>query len=322
MFTAKDRKKRWFVTGGAGFIGSHVVDVLMKEQCRFVTVYDNLSSGKKELLEPYRKNKNFRFYHEDLLKLKPLVRAIKGHDIVWHLAANTDIPGGYTKTDMDIKNCTVATYNVLEAMRQTNISPIIFASTGAVYGESITWPAKEHSGPLIPVSLYGAGKISSEAYIAAYASLYGIQAWVFRFGNVIGKRMSHGVIYDFIQKLRKDPHRLIILGDGKQRKNYFLVEECIDGMLYCYHRLKNTYNLINLGAETSTNVQKIAKIIIQEMGLKDVRIIIEGSPRAWPGDQPKVFLSVRAIRKLGWRAKHASDQAVRIATRRYLGKHP
>lgn len=320
MLTIKDRKKRWFITGGAGFIGSHVVDMLMAEKVKQVTVYDNLSLSNDRWLKPYVGKKNFKFIKADILKTDRLTQAIKGHDIVWHLAANTDIPGGFKGTDKDIKNCTLGTFSVLEAMRRNGLSELIFASTGAVYGESVKWPAAENSGPLVPVSLYGAGKISSEAFIAAFSSMFGIKAWVYRFGNVIGDRMTHGVIYDFIKKLKANPKELIILGSGKQRKNYFLVEECINGMMFGYHRLKENYNLVNLGATSTTQVTQIAKIIISEMKLKGTKITIEGSTRAWPGDQPKVLMNVKRINSFGWKTSNTSDQAVRIATQRYLGE--
>src|SRR5450631_741170 len=182
-----DPKKRWFVTGGAGFIGSHVVDLLVSAGCA-VTVIDNLSSSTDEHIADYAASGKITFLKQDLLDLDALVKTMAGHDIVWHLAANTDIPSGFTKHRIDLEGHVIATWNVLEAMTKTGVRDLLFSSTGAVYGESIQGIFKETSGPLVPVSLYGAGKLGSEAFISAYCGLFGIRAWMFRFGNVIGER--------------------------------------------------------------------------------------------------------------------------------------
>lgn len=321
LFNQKDRQKRWFITGGAGFIGSHVVDLLVSAGCK-VTVYDNLSLSTDRYIKNYIKEGKVTFYKNDLLDLNTLKKAMRSHDIVWHLGANTDIPGGFTKHRIDLDNDVIATWNVLEAMLKNNIKKILFASTGAVYGESIKGTFGENSGPLTPLSLYGAGKLACEAFIAAYCNLFGIKAWVFRFGNVIGERTNHGVIYDFIAKLKKNPGELKILGTGRGEKNYFLVEECIDGMLYTYHKITDGPfpALFNLGTDSTSKVMEIAKIIIQEMGLKNVAYRFTGTPRGWPGDQPIVLLNTAKIHQLGWFAKQTSNQAVRIAVRRLLGK--
>ncbi|HEU5314170.1 MAG TPA: NAD-dependent epimerase/dehydratase family protein [Candidatus Udaeobacter sp.] len=320
VFTDAEKKKRWFVTGGAGFIGSHVVDLLVSAGCK-VTVYDNLSLSTDQYLVDYIQNGKITFVRKDMLDLKALTEAMGGHDIVWHLAANTDIPSGFTKRRIDLDNDVVATCNVLEAMIEQGVKDILFSSTGAVYGESIQGTFSEESGPLLPLSLYGAGKIASEAFISAYCNLFGIRAWVFRFGNVIGERTNHGVIYDFIAKLKNDPKILPVLGTGKGEKNYFLVEECIHGMLYVYRKADDGPFpvLVNLGTDSTSKVMEIAQIIIEEMGLKDVRYEFTGTPRGWPGDQPVVLLDTSKIHDLGWFAKRTSDDAVRAATRRLLG---
>jgi UDP-glucose 4-epimerase len=321
VFTAEDRNKRWFVTGGAGFIGSHVVDLLVSAGCR-VTVYDNLSLSTDRHIAGYAGSGKITFCKGDLLDLDGVTRAMKGHDIVWHLAANTDIPSGFTKHRIDLDNDVIATCNTLEAMLHNGVQEMLFASTGAVYGESIQGLFRETSGPLLPLSLYGAGKVASEAFIAAYCSLFGIRVWMYRFGNVIGERTNHGVIYDFIAKLQKDPHTLEVLGTGKGEKNYFLVEECIHGMLYTYHRTdKGPFPvLVNLGTDSVSKVMEIAQIIIEEMGLKGVQYRFTGTPRGWPGDQPIVLLDTTRIHELGWYARRTSNEAVRTATRRLLGK--
>ena len=320
VFTAADARRKWFVTGGAGFIGSHVVDLLVSAGCH-VTVYDNLSLSTRRYLKDHIEHKRILFYPRDLRNQGALRKAMHGHDIVWHLGANTDIPSGYRNTRLDLDHDVIATWNVLEAMRHHGIRDLLFASTGAVYGESIKGSFKETSGPLMPLSLYGAGKIGGEALIAAYCSLFSLRAWMFRFGNVVGGRTNHGIMYDFIAKLKKNPHELEILGTGRGEKNYFLVEECIHGMLYVYHAVPRGPwpVLFNLGTDSRTKIMDIAQIVIDEMGLKNVRYTFTGTPRGWPGDQPVVLLNTRQVRRLGWRSQRTSDEAVRTATRRLLG---
>ena len=319
MITKTDKTKKWFVTGGAGFIGSHVVDLLVQSGCK-VTVYDNLSLSTDKYIKDHVKNKRITFFKKNLTDLPSLTKAMAGHDIVWHLAANTDIPSGFTKRNIDLENSVIATKNVLDAMLKNQINEILFSSTGAVYGESIKGKFNETSGPLVPISLYGAGKIACEAFISAYCNLFGIKAWVFRFGNVIGARMGHGIIYDFINKLKKNPKQLEILGTGNGEKNYFLVEECIDGILFTYHKMKKGPFpfVVNLGTNSRTEIMDVAKIAIEEMKLKDVKYKFTGSERGWPGDQPVVLLDTKKINALGWKANKSSSQAVRIAIKRML----
>jgi len=312
--------RRWLVTGGAGFIGSHVVDLLVSAGQR-VTVVDNLSLSTDRYIAGYARDGKIDFRRHDLTDLGATTQAMEGQDIVFHLGANTDIPSGFTRHRIDLDNDVVATWTVLEAMVKTGVKELLFSSTGAVYGESITGTFNEASGPLIPLSLYGAGKIASEAFISSYCNLFGIKAWMFRFGNVIGERTNHGVIYDFIAKLKKSPGVLEVLGTGKGEKNYFLVEECIHGMLYMRERLPDGPFpvLVNLGTDSTTEVMRISEIIIEEMGLSNVKYEFTGTPRGWPGDQPVVLLDTTKIHKLGWYARRTSTEAVRAATRRLLG---
>ncbi|HPA78841.1 MAG TPA: NAD-dependent epimerase/dehydratase family protein [Kiritimatiellia bacterium] len=319
-----DKIERVFLTGGSGFIGSHVADMLM-EQGYAVTVYDNLSNGRREFIEHHFGKPGFAFHEADILDMDKLSAAMAGHDLVWHLAANTDIIGGVEQPRRDLRDCVMGTFNVLEAMRATRIQPVIFSSTGAVYGDlCFDVATSEASGPLLPVSTYAAGKIGSEAFISSFCHLYGLRAWMFRFGNVIGARMTHGVIYDFIHKLRANPQSLLIRGAGNQEKNYFLVEECIDGMAYAFRNIPMTEDkpcdLFNLGTDSITRVTDIAEIVKTEMGLEDAEIKIEGTKQAWPGDQPRVHITVDKMRALGWTARRTSDQAVAAAVRRMLGK--
>jgi UDP-glucose 4-epimerase len=321
VFTDNDRKKRWFVTGGAGFIGSHVIDLLVSAGCQ-VTVYDNLSLSTDKYIADYARDGKITFHKKDMQDLDALTDAMKGHDIVWHLGANTDIPSGFTKHRIDLENDVIATCNVLEAMHLNGVKDLLFSSTGAVYGESIQGIFKEDSGPLVPLSLYGAGKLSSEAFIASYCNLFGIRAWVYRFGNVIGERTNHGVIYDFIKKLGDNPKTLQILGTGRGEKNYFLVEECINGMLYTYHKVPEGPFpvLLNLGTMTTTKVMRIAEIILEEMGIQNVEYQFTGTKVGWPGDQPVVLLDTTKVRGIEWKCRHSSEEAVRVAARRLLGK--
>ncbi len=308
----------YFITGGAGFIGSHLVEKLLSDNNNRITVYDNLVSGKKENIAHCLGNGNLKFIEADLLDYAALTEAMKGHDIIWHLGANTDIPGGNKVTDLDLKNCTTATRNVLEAMRANGINRIIFSSTSCVYGDAPPVSLGETYGPLLPISLYGSGKLACEALISAYSHLFDIQALMFRFGNVVGARMGHGVIYDFIQKLRKNPRELEILGDGEQEKPFFLVEDCIGGMFHALNHTNGQYDIYNLGSENFTNVTRVAEIVAGVMGLKDVKFRYTGGKRGWPGDVPVVHLDVNKIKKLGWQAGRASDEAVRVAAQRLI----
>jgi UDP-glucose 4-epimerase len=314
--------RKVFITGGGGFIGSHVVDAVVGDGLQ-VTVFDNLSSGQDKYLKPHMGKPGFTFVQADLLDLERVKAEIAGHDLVWHLAANTDIPGGFVNTDIDLKNCVIATYNVLEAMRLTGVQRMLFSSTGAIYGELCRVEfSNETAGPLLPLSLYAAGKLGSEGFISAYCSLFDLRAWIFRFGNVIGSRMGHGVIHDFIEKLRRDPTHLEILGDGQQSKNYFLVEECIAGMAHAFRHSPRTaehpVDIFNLGADTLTGVKTIAKVVIEEMGLENVKITYTGGERGWPGDQPQVHISSAKMNSIGWKAQRTSDDAVRLAAQRMI----
>ena len=329
----ENNNKKHFITGGAGFIGSHLVDRLI-EGGRNVTIYDNLALASEENIKQHFGKENFNFIKADLLDFNTLKEAMAGHEIIWHLGANTDIPGGNRMTDLDLKNCTIATWNVLEAMRQLGLNKILFTSSACVYGDAPPISLKETYGPLLPISLYGAGKLAGEGLISAYSHLFGIQAWIFRFSNVVGARMDHGVIFDFIQKLRKNPKELEILGDGKQEKPFFLVEDCIEGMLHVFKNSNNQceenkfssspfavareYDVYNLGCDSFTSITRVAQIVVEEMGLKDVKFKYTGGKRGWPGDVPVVHYSIEKMKKLGWQPRYTSDEAVRIATQRIL----
>lgn len=314
--------KRVLLTGGAGFIGSHVLDLLADTGVEFI-VYDNLTNGRLEYIEGHLKRPNVTFVKADIMDLNRLIEHTRGCDLIWHLAANTDIINSHDDPSRDLNDCAVGTFNVLEAMRRTGVRDIIFASSGAVYGNICEDDAvTETAGPLLPVSTYGAGKIAGEAFISSFCHVYGLRGWMYRFGNVIGARMTHGVIFDFIGRLRNDPSHLLVRGDGRQEKNYFLVEECIDGMLFGYANIPldddKPCDVFNLGTPTITRVIDIARIVVTEMGLPNAEVKIEGTRKAWPGDQPRVHFKVQKMSDLGWTSKLNSDESVHVAVRRMM----
>ena len=310
---------RCFVTGGAGFIGSHMVEKLLADG-NTVTAYDNLSSGRRKWIEHLDNNPHFTFIQADLLDLTSLKKAMASHDIIIHLGANTDIPIGKSNPRIDLENDIIATFNVLEAMRASDVQRIIFASSSTVFGETSVRPTPETIGPLLPLSLYGAGKLAGEGLISAYCHLFNMQAWIFRFSNVLGDRIGHGAIYDFIHKLRQNSEEMEILGDGNQEKNYFMVEDCIEGIFVAFHRSDKQCDVFNLSGESTIKVTDIAQIVVEEMGLRDVHFKYTGDDRGWPGDVPQVQFDTSKIRKLGWMSKYTAGEAVRITTRYLLDR--
>ncbi|MCX6662746.1 MAG: NAD-dependent epimerase/dehydratase family protein [Euryarchaeota archaeon] len=306
-----------FVTGGAGFIGSHLVDTLIK-QGHTVTVYDNLSSGNKEFISQHLEHGACRFIKADLLALKKVEKEIAGHDTVFHFAANPHVRLGETHTDLDMNQGVVATYNVLEAMRRHAIKKIVFSSSSVVYGETTELSLPETYGPTLPISLYGAGKLGAEGLISAFCGTFDFQTWIYRFANVVGARGTHGVIVDFIEKLRKNPHELEILGDGKQCKPYLYVSDCVDGILFGFAHVSEKMNLFNLSCDTTTTVTRIAEMVAEEMKLNNVSFNYTGGIRGWKGDVPRFQLDAQKINTLGWKATLTSDEAVRKAIRDVL----
>jgi len=311
-----EKGTRYFVTGGAGFIGSHLVDRLVERGG--VTVYDNLSSGRREFIRHHFGEAGFNFIEADLLDFDSLKEAIGGHSLVFHLAANPDVRAGVTATDLDLKTGIMASYNVLEAMRRSKIKRLAFTSSSTVYGEADTTPVGEDCGPLLPISLYGAGKLGSEGLISAFCHLFDMRAWIFRLANIVGSRSSRGVIPDFINKLKQNPGRLEILGDGRQQKPYLHVDDCLDGMLMAVEKSREPLNLFNLGPAASTSVVTIANLVVGAMGLKGVEFHYSGGDRGWVGDVPQVRFDITRMSRLGWQPKYSSDEAVARAVRELL----
>lgn len=302
--------ERFFVTGGAGFIGSHLVSKLLSEG-HAVTVFDNLSSGKNEFILDFKENNDFKFIKGDLLDLPLLNKSIQGHDMVFHLAANPDIRYGIEYTDTDLKQGTIATYNVLEAMRLNNIKKLGFSSSSVIYGEPKLMPTPENYGPLFPISLYGASKLASEALISSFCHTFNMQGWIYRFANITGSHSTHGIIFDFFKKLQKTPQELEVLGNGKQRKSYLLVEDCVDAMLYVYRNSKNSLNVYNLGCSDQIEISRIAEMFLEEQNLQNkVKIKYTGSERGWAGDVIEMKLDVTQLNNLGWKSPLSSEQVV------------
>ena len=311
--------KRVLVSGGAGFIGSHVVDRLVAMGSE-VVVYDNFSTGRQEYVSHHAGNPSVTIATGDVLDRDRLGDAMRGCTAVFHFQANADVRGGMENTRVDLEQNTIATWNVLEAMRVTNAKLIAFASSATVYGEPEAFPTPESYAPL-QTSLYGASKLSCEAMIQAYGEYFGIRSFCFRFVSWIGERYSHGVIFDFIKKLRARPDELEILGDGSQTKSYLDVEDGVSGIFTAIERSQAAKNVFNLGHDEFMNVKDLAAIVIEEMGLREVRFRFTGGPRGWLGDSPVVHLDTASIKKLGWAARIPIESGVR-RTARYLRSNP
>jgi len=302
-----------FVTGGAGFVGSHMAERLVREG-HTVTAYDNLSLGKREFLDELIAGGRCTLVVGDLLDKAKVCQAMAGHDLVIHLAANSDIFRGLQDTELDLQQGVIATFNTLEAIRASNIRRLIFSSSSVVYGEPTEIPTPEDYGPLLPISFYGASKLACEGLISSYGHNFGLQSWMYRFGNIVGTHATHGVILDFIRKLKASPRRLEVLGDGRQSKPYLHVGDCVDGMLFGFAHAKDPVNVFNLAVNDACDVTTIAQTVIAKMGLKGVEIAYTGGSRGWPGDVPRVGLSPEKLARLGWRASMTSRQAVERAT--------
>jgi UDP-glucose 4-epimerase len=309
------------VTGGAGFIGSHLVDRLCDNR-NSVVVIDNLSSGELENLKLWLNNPNFTFVREDLLKPASILSFLSECETVFHLAANPEVRVGSTDPKVHYEQNICATFNLLEAVRKVgSIKNFVFSSSSTVYGEAEKIPTPESYAPLKPISTYGASKLASEALITCYAYTYGFNATIYRLANIVGSRTKHGVIYDFINKLRKDAKRLEILGDGTQRKSYLYIDDCIDAMLTGIKHSRNKVEIYNVGSEDQVNVKEIADIICKEMGLSNVEYVYTGGVdggRGWKGDVKVMLLSIEKIKGLGWKPKLNSRQAVRKTVRAIL----
>ena len=301
------------IAGGAGFIGCHLTDALIGLGCE-VACADNLCLGSGEKLEKHMRSADFSFYETDVCDERRLDEIFAAHsfDRVYHLAANSDIRHGGGDPSIDFHDTFLTTVSLLNAMRRHGVKEMLFASTSAVYGDKKEL-LREDTGDLRPISYYGAAKLASESFISAYAAMNGLRVCVTRFPNVVGPGLTHGAVYDFIAKLKKDPAKLEILGDGKQEKPYLYVLDLVEAMLSMNY--PEGVNIYNAGVGTATTVRRIADIVCEEMGLANVEYLFTGGEVGWPGDVPKFQYDLSKIHALGWRAKHTSDGAVRLAAR-------
>ena len=301
------------VTGGAGFIGSHLVDTLVAQGGR-VTVIDSLVAGSRANIVRHLDKGTVTLVVADLLS-DGWQDEFRGAGRVWHLAADPDVRQSGLSPESPVNNNIMATFRVLEAMRSHHVPAIAFTSTSTIYGEASVLPTPEEYTPLEPISVYGATKLACEALISAYCHSFGMRSWIFRFANITGARSGHGVISDFIKKLTDNPRELEILGDGNQKKSYLNVQECIDAMLFAADRADAAVNTFNIGSEDWIDVKTIAGIVAQEMGLSSVRYRFSGGERGWVGDVPKMHLSVARLKALGWQPRYGSEESVRIAAK-------
>jgi UDP-glucose 4-epimerase len=307
---------KYLVTGGAGFIGSNLVDTLLAQDPEKIVAMDNFRTGKEEFIEAHKTNINYEFLNMDIKKIE--LYPDESFDWVFHLAANADIRGGVKNTRVDLDENVIGTHSVLEFMRKKDIKNLVFASSSALYGETDIIPTPEDLPNIQPISFYGASKIAAEHFISSYCYTYGMQSWMFRFANVVGKRSTHGVIPDFINKLKNNPNELEILGNGLQTKSYFDVSDCVDGLVNIPKSdnkiVVEAYNLAN---DETIKVKDLAPIVVDEMGLTNVNYRFTGGDRGWVGDVPVTILSFEKAKKLGWRTKISLEEAVR-RTVRYL----
>ncbi len=307
------------VTGCAGFIGSSMVDRLLAQGHR-VTGIDNFSTGQRRFLEGALKNPAFTLVEMDVLDLPALTDAFTGGERVFHFSANADVRFGTAHPRRDLEQNTIATYNVLEAMRANGIRQIAFSSTGSVYGEAAVIPTPEEAPFPVQTSLYGASKLAGEGLIAAYCEGFGFQSWIFRFVSILGERYTHGHVFDFYKQLKSDPTTLRVLGNGKQRKSYLYVQDCLDAIQVAVERATDQVNLFNLGVDGYCEVNASIGWICETLGVQPHRVYT-GGERGWIGDNPFIFLDTTKIRALGWAPKCAIKEGV-VKTVAYLRDHP
>jgi UDP-glucose 4-epimerase len=310
---------RAFVTGGAGFIGSSLVDRLLAGG-HAVVAYDNFSTGQRQFLTTALAHPAFTLVTGDTLDLPALTAAMDGADVVFHFAANADVRFGTEHPSKDLQQNTIATFNVLEAMRATGARRIAFSSTGSVYGEAPVFPTPEDAPFPVQTSLYGASKLAGEGLIQAYAEGFGFEGFVFRFVSILGERYTHGHVFDFYRSLRRDSSRLRVLGNGLQRKSYLYVQDCLDAMLTALDRAKERVNVFNLGTDEYCQVNDSIGWITAHLGIRPA-LEYSGGDRGWIGDNPFIFLDCSRIRALGWAPKLTIREGI-IRTLQYLQAHP
>jgi UDP-glucose 4-epimerase len=306
--------KKAFVTGGAGFIGSHIVDALLARDAQ-VVVYDNFCTGQSHFL-PTPPPAGLEVIRADVLDRPKLEAAMQGCDFVFHFQANADVRGGVKNTWVDVEQNTLATWNVLEAMRKNEVRGLAFASSATIYGEPTVFPTPETYAPL-QTSLYGASKYAGEAMIQAYCEYFGVRSFVYRFVSWIGERYTHGVVFDILKKLAADPNRLPLLGDGTQQKSYLYVKDGVRGILTGIDRATENKNIFNLGHDQFMNVTELVRVVLEEAGTPEVKLEFAGGKRGWVGDSPLVHLDTTRLKALGWKPETSIEEGIR-RTVRYL----
>lgn len=309
---------RVLVTGAAGFIGSHMVDRLLAHNHRVVG-FDNLSTGRPAFLESALANENFVFRHADLLDRQNLAQAMQGAELVVHMAANADVRFGTQHPRKDLDQNTIATWHVLETMREQGCKRIVFSSTGSIYGDPEIFPTPESCPFPIQTSLYGASKLAAEGLIQAYCEGFGMRAHIFRFVSILGERYSHGHVFDFYKQLCEHPEHLHVLGDGHQKKSYLYVQDCIDAIFTALERADKKVNIFNLGTDEYCEVNDSIRWICEYLGLHPT-ITYLGGERGWIGDSPFILLDCSRIRALGWRPRLSIREAV-LATIQYVSSN-
>lgn len=313
---------RFFITGGAGFIGSHFVSRLLGDQeTRKVTIYDNFSSGREWRYESHKDDPRLFVIRADVKDLGRLRQAMAGHGVAIHLASNPDIARAAWEPEIDFVEGTLLTHNVLEAMRQSDCKRILYASGSGVYGDLGELAIKEDHGPLVPISTYGASKLAGEAMISAYCHMFGLSGLVFRFANVAGPRQSHGVGFDFLRSLSANPSRLAIQGDGRQSKSYIHVDDVVEAVMLASRKSKDPFQVFNVATGDYMTVKEIALLAIECLNLDPQGVVLDfkGGARGWKGDVPVVRLDASRIRDLGWKCKEGSRQALKRSMLSLIG---
>lgn len=308
------------VTGGAGFIGSHVVDRFMSTSAK-VRVFDNLSAGNISNLSSHKENEKFHFINKNLNDSENLKESLKDVKIVFHMAADPEVRNGFEHPEISYRENIQNTFYLLEQIRKSSVENILFTSSSTVYGEPDTIPTPEDYGPLFPISPYGASKLACEALISSYCHTYGIKGQIFRLANIVGSRSKHGVIWDFINKLRIDNNKLAILGDGTQTKSYLHVSDCVDCFFFCLSAQKKQLEIFNVGNDDMIDVISIAKMVCDNMNLKNVDMATTGgvdNGRGWNGDIKKMHLDISKLKKLGWATKLSSSGAANLASQELI----
>lgn len=303
------KDKKVLVLGGAGFIGSHLVERLIHDGAT-VTVFDNLKTGRTSNLAKVFKHPHFRFVEAEVRNQKKVNEIVPGHDVIFHFCDDSDIRSAAEHPDTYVEQNIMGLFYVLEAMRRSGIRVILFPSSTTVFGELANPPASEFYGPMEPLNLYGGAKLAAEGLISGWANTYDFQAVVFRFVGIIGGRMDHGVVHDFVRKLQKNPSQLEILGDGSQKRSFVLVDDCVEAMLFALGNTKKNYNLVHIGNVDDISIKETAGVILDVMKLKGVKYNFTGGKVGWKGDVTSNFIRTETLTTLGWKPAHSSREAV------------